>query len=655
MEKKEKIATNTSSGAEKVESIAGRAQQKVDGMSESSEVSRAKPSKKAAKNTSKKTAAKNKKKSTAVKQKKEKQRAKKRVEAALLKEERKAKKAEMKEARKARKAELAATRKAQQAETKKLREIRAQEAREKRLERKAAAKEKAQERKAERAARKELLKSETAAQRAQRLEKERAQRAAERKEKREKAYNLKLEKRDARLKKREQKLKDRQHRRETRRTPGFGGWLAAVISLGAVSLALTSVLTFGALNLSRANGMIATGYRGNVYELIGIVDDLDADLSKVRISAGRAEQERLLTDLLVQARLAESNLEKMPLSVEEDGNVTAFLNRTATAAERMLEKLRRGESLNAEDYKKMEALYRTNHEIRGILDEMAAETSDKTVKEFLKNKSGNSMMERFKKLERAAMPEHADGVLSPFADAVKRSEEGKKAEISTMEAEELCRSYFKDFAVEKVEYAGETISRKINAYNFFLTDKDGVKIFAEISKSGKLIGFNYFKNCQKTNFDLERSQTIAEEYLSSIGYENLVPVWVSEGGATATFHFVYEQDGALYHTDLIKVKVCEERGVVSGLDASAYLRNHRGRDALNVKMTAEEAAGKLHQNLSVSSTSLVVIPFEGQERAAYECICSYDDAQYFIYLDANSGEEMIIFVVEDSALGRSLL
>ncbi|MBQ5927300.1 MAG: germination protein YpeB, partial [Clostridia bacterium] len=597
---------------------------------------------------------KSKKTTVAAKRKKEKEQAKKRVEAALLKEERKAKKAEMKEARKARRAELLATRKAQQAETRKLKEQRAQKAREKRLARKDAMKEKAAQRKAEREARKELLRNESKAQRSARLEKERMQKAAERKEKREKAYNLKLERRDARLKKREQRLKDRQHRRETRRTPGFGGWLAAVISLGAVCLALTSVLTYGALNLTKANGMITTGYRGNLYELVGIMDEVDVDLNKARVASGKEEQEKLLTDLLVQARLAESNLEKMPFSSKDDENMTAFLNRTAFTAERMLEKLRSGEGLSEADAQKIETLYRTNHEIRSKLDELVMQASDKDLDCMLKGKK-NKIVERFKEMERTAMPDHADKVESPFEGALKRSEDGKKKEISTMEAEEQCRSYFKDFAVEKIEYAGETISQKINAYNFFLTDKDGVKIFAEISKDGKLVEFDYFKPCKKTNFDLDRCKDIAQDFLSSLGYENMKPVWMSEGGATVTLHFVYEQDGVLVHSDMVKVKICQERGVVSGLDASAFLKNHRGRGEMNFKITAEQGKNTLNKNLTVLSESAVLIPAQGKERTAYEFICSYDDTQYFIYVDGNSGKEIAIFIVQDSALGRSLL
>jgi spore germination protein len=247
----------------------------------------------------------------------------------------------------------------------------------------------------------------------------------------------------------------------------------------------------------------------------------------------------------------------------------------------------------------------------------------------------------------------------PFSEiAAEQSASGEQAaaeEISSSRAEELCREYFKDYAVSSADYAGETISRNIQTYNFFLRDDQGRQIFAQIAKKGgALVEFDFYENCTEKNFDLARAKTIAEEYLEGLGYENMTAVWVNESGTLATFNFAYEEDGTVYYPDLVKVKVCESKGKVVGLDAVAFLKNHRSRVETNAKITLADAQSKLNKNVQVESSRLTVIPVENEEIAAYEFLCAYGDESYFIYINAVTGEEERILRVADSAQGRVL-
>lgn len=665
MNKKENdIAKNPSSGAEKVENIGERARAKADTAAETSG-SKEPAAKSAAKTSSgkktgagtRRTSASKGSASRASAEQKEKAAAKKRIDVALAREERKAKKAEMKAAQKAEKAARKEERKAKRSEKRLEMKARRLEMKAKHRERAALAKEKRAERKAERMARKELLRNETAAQRVERIEKERADKLALKKQKREQAYNLKLEKRDARLKKREQKLKDKQHRRETRRTPGFRGWLAAVISLGVVTLALTAVVTLGAIDMRQTGGIMTGEYRGTIYELVGIMENVDADLGKIRVSASPSQQSRLLTDLLVQARLAESSLERFPIDGQADANVTAFINRTASTSETLLDKIRTGGDLTESDAEKLEKLYETNRKIKEELSRLAVETTEKDMMEFMKAKKDNRIGEIFNRLENATLEENRGDV--PFQEAAaEQSETGDQTqseEISSSRAEELCRGYFKDYAIAETEYAGETVSRNLQAYNFVLRDEKGRRLFAQIAKKGgALISFDFYEDCSEKNFDLERAKSIADDYLSSQGYENMTAVWVDESGVTASFLYVCEADGTAYYPDSVKVKVCESRGMVVGLDATAYLKNHRSRSAANAGLSLGEAQEKLNKNLQVESSRLSVIPVGDQEIAAYEFLCTYGDETYFVYLDANTGEELRILNVLATMQGRSL-
>lgn len=697
MEKKNNgIAKNSSSGKEKVENVVARAREKADALGTKSaaksgaengtkgagERSAAKNTVKMPKNqpktekmtktaeTAKKPAAKKLAENRAAdKAKREKAAAKKRLNAAMKKEERKAQKQALKAERKAkskekkaelktRRVELRAERKERAAARKAKADDKRRQMKEAKRVRKAQSKEKRELRKAEIVARKQLLKNETKKDRAARLGKERAQKAAERKARRERVYQLKLKQKEAKLKKRERRMEERQHKQQKQRAPGFGGWLAAVISLGAVTLALTAVVTVGAINMTEMNGIMTTGYRANFYELVGIVDAVDNDLNKVRVSADPNNQSAILTDLLVQSRLAESNLEKFPIDMEADVNLTAFINRTSEAAQTMLDKIRSGEKLTERDAALLEKLYQTNHKVRAELNGLTAELSEKDMTNFLKSKKGNSVFERFHAMENLTIEsdlgaEGPFGEVPPFARGGEGKEEGEG--ITSMTAEELCAEYFKDYRIRTIDYAGETTSGAIDSYNFFLKDDRDRRIFAEISKrDGALIEFDFYEDCKDKNFDVERCKAIAEDYLKALGYENMTAVWVNESGAEVLFNFVSEADGAVFYADSVKVKVCETKGKVVGFNAVSYLQHHKKRQALSADLTLGEAMGRLNGKLSVEASRLAVIPETGGERVTYEFLCTYGNDLYFVYVDANTGAEVKILGVTDTAQGRAL-
>lgn len=685
------IGKNKSSGEEKVERL-------VTEKAEAAEKSQAKKSaeqgveekvKKSAATggKSKKPAAARAKKSAAEskqdKKQSEKAAAKKRVELALKKEERKAekqkakaerakKRAEAKEKRKEKRIAAKEARRKKRMEHRRLHEQRAIELKEKRIAAKAARKEKQAERKAQKEKRRAMLKSETKEARAKRREKEKAAKIAAKKEKRARRYQLRLQRRDAALKRKQRRLESKERRRSENHAPGFGGWLAAVISLGVVTLGLGTVVTVGAVRMNQANSALSTGYRGALYELTGTLSEVDGDLAKARVASGEQTQSELLTDLLVKTRIAESNLEKFPVDSETDVNMTSFLNRAGDAAQAMLQKIRAGGKLSASDYEKLDELYVINQKILNELSALSGELTDKDMAAFMKDKAGNKIYERFRNIENYAAEggfsaENEGGISATNGNQGESSggtvSEKQNENVSSAQAEEACRRYFADYNIATIEYAGETVSGKIDAFNFTMTDDQGRRLYAEISKSNAaLVGFDYFADCSAHNFDLENALTIAQNYLEFLGYDNMTAVWVSESGVNASFLFVYDQNGVAYYPDSVNVKVCEERGKVVGFTAVNFLNNHVDRSAqpLQGEKTAksavsrEKAESALSPRLSVQSGRKAVIKLGDKETLCYEFACNHGDEGYFVYVDAQTGEEVRITRILSTSHGRYL-
>lgn len=486
---------------------------------------------------------------------------------------------------------------------------------------------------------------------------------------RERAHE-KANRNQAHSKKKAERAKKIQQKRENHnrddRNKGYGGWLAAVIALGSVTLALTTAVTVGAVEMNRAKKGMMSAYRGTMYEMTGVMEHVDDDLERARISASPAQQSRILTDLLVQARLAEADLERLPISAEDDSNITVFLNRTAAECERMLQKLRHGEALMEEDFQTLERLYQTNHSIRAELDGLMERMTDKDLTQYIKDGMGN-IGDALKRLEEMTLEENRamfedaknkmqekfrdkkvwkDGDLEKNTSAERPEKEEDFSVISKIEpteAEEMCQRYFSDYNITEFQCIGETNSRKIKAYNVQGYDEKGTLLFAEIRQTdGALMKFDYYEDCQSETFDIHNAERIAEEFLEKMGYDDMQAVRYKENGTMTDFTFVYEDDGVAYYPDEVRVKICRSRGVVTGFDASKYMQNHKNRDEASPKITLADAQEKLHKNLTVESSRLAVVQVGRREKTVYEFLCSYDKELYFVYVDGNTGEEISI-------------
>ena len=634
--KNTKIATNMSSGAQKVEIV----EEKLKEDKKSGQTSYQKKEtteKSSAKGVANRRVKKDKEEKIDVKKlnaqssngkaEAESEAAKARVEAALRKKEAQAKTAE----------ERAAFRKARKAE------------REKRIAQRLAAKKALVEK---RAAEKKAAAEKRAAFKKEQAEKRAAQKEAQNRER----AHAKAKRAQERERARSNRQKNRASGNNGRGRENYGGWLAAVVTLGATTLALTAALTIGAIDMKRTKDGAMAGYRGTTYELVGIMENVDNDLDRARISASPAQQARILTDLLVQARLAELDLEKMPVSAQANSNLTRFINRVGAESERMLAKLRHGEKLTDEDRETLQNLYERNHEVRSYLDETLANMDDSMIREYIKKGEGG-LKKIIDDIEEMTLEENRlpSGMEKPQMrgageerNANSASQDGGSPKMEPSKAEELCREFFSDYKIQDFQCIGQTVTKNYVAYNVQGYDEKGTLLFAEVDlNAGKLVRFNYYEDCNEDTFDLENSQRIAEQFLEKLGFEDLSAMRVSENGTDANFTFVYEKDGVAYYPDEIKVKVCRTRGLVTGFDAEKYLSNHKIRRAPQAGLSLEQAQLKLHSGLEVQSSRLAVVTVGKAERAAYEFLCSYNEERYLIYTDANSGEEIAIVNVKN--------
>lgn len=570
-----------------------------------------------------------------------------------VKSERAIKRQQRKELRAQKKLEAAKIR----AEKKQKRLEKKLEAKQKRLDRIAAMKQARAERREKRKERRDMLKHESKEARRERIAEERKAKREARVAKKQAALEERKAKREHRLKVRAEK---RAEKNDKRHAPGFGGWLAAVITLGVTTLALGTMTTYGWINMNGMQAEIASTHTESVYELNSIVDNLDANLSKARVANSQSEQVKLLSEIAIESEMAETVLERLPVETQFTQNATSFVNKMGDSAQGMLRQVSGGKKLSDSQIASLEYMYKANAQLKKTINELVSEAGTGDVLAAMRGKTDGLFYVSFGELENNPVEVPKEINDGPFAENVKKASsknlKGLK-EITASEAENLAKKYFKDYNVTEANCTGEATAEQLTVYNLSLKTNDG-EMYAQISKQGgKVVEFNSYKDCADKNFSVERCIDIAEDFLESLGYDDMKAVWTSENGTTCNLNFVYEDDDVIYYSDMVKVKVCEERGIVTGAEALSYVLNHTDRhiDDDDAALTKSEARAKLHKGFDVKGARLAVIPVEGAEVLCYEFSGEYEGSEYYVYIDAKTGNEVQVLTVIGTAQGRALM
>ena len=529
------------------------------------------------------------------------------------------------------------------------------DAKQKRLDRIAAMKEKRAEAREKRRERRDMLKHETKEARIERKRQARVAKTEARVAKREAAMADRRAKREHRLKVRAEK---RAEKNEKRHAPGFGGWLAAVISLGVVTLALGSMLTYGWINMDGMTADMATIHTESMYELNSIVDNLDTNLAKARVANTRNEQVKLLSNVAIESEMAETLLERLPVDTQFTQNVTSFVNKMGDSAQSMLYSLASGKKLTDSQIATIEHMYKTNLQLKQSINELTANCTGKEMLKAMRGKKDNLMLVSFGEMENNVVETPKEIHDGPFAENIKKVSAKNLAgleEITCAQAEKLAAKYFESYNISDVKCTGEVTAESLTCYNVTMQTKDG-EMSAQLSKQGgKVVEFNSYKDCNDKNFSVERCVDIAQDFLKALGFKNMKAVWTSENGTTCNLNFAYEQNGVVIYPDMVKVKVCEERGIVTGMEGLAYVLNHTQRELGSAKISKSEAKAVLNGGFEAEGSRLCLIPVDGGEVLCYEFYGAYGGNDYYIYVDAATGNEVEVFTVIGTAQGKALM
>lgn len=138
-----------------------------------------------------------------------------------------------------------------------------------------------------------------------------------------------------------------------------------------------------------------------------------------------------------------------------------------------------------------------------------------------------------------------------------------------------------------------------------------------------------------------------------LGINHITDTYYEINGNVCLVNFAGTQGDITMYTDLIKVGVAMDNGDILSFDGRGYITNHKKRNLPEPKITAEQARKHLSSELTVTDTSLAVVPSAGtNELYCYEFHCtSPDGRQMLVYINADTGKEEQILLLEISENG----
>ncbi len=224
-------------------------------------------------------------------------------------------------------------------------------------------------------------------------------------------------------------------------------------------------------------------------------------------------------------------------------------------------------------------------------------------------------------------------------------------EVSASQAVELAIQYI---GADRVKEAQQGVPTEGTppTYGVTLTLTDGVQLTAEVTRQGgKLLWIMPEHATFSQSLTLEECTDKAATFLREHGYGPMEANHYQIYDGLAVINFVAMQDGVLLYPDLVKLQIRMDTGEVVGLEANNYLMNHIQREGLTPGLTQEEALKKASPRLTTQGARLCLIPYKNREQLCYEIVGIYEENEYRVYLDAQTGDEVQVLMIMQSAEG----
>ena len=452
-----------------------------------------------------------------------------------------------------------------------------------------------------------------------------------------------------------------EQKREKRREIG---WIVAIVILTVISVLFTTLYVTAKASEAQAKEsyrtLAETTYRKSYYSLLYNIDGLDTATDKLTVASGKATRQEYLADITSYATAAAENMAAFTPEGGEDSKMLKFINQTGDFAKFLDDKLNKGGNLSDADRRTIEEISGAVTEIKSALAELSdeVERDDFSFVDSLKEKDGafSQTLSSFESKEVDYPSMIYDG---PFSDSL------EEREAKALSGEVIDEGRAREIAAKILRVESSDISVKDGSKSVFESydieaQTQGGRAYLTLAKKGGFpVSLNYSGVAPSgTHIEAKDAERYAESYLRALEIPSMKAVWASLYENVYYINLAACEDGVILYPDLVKVKVSAEDGSILGMESLNYIYNHTARTLAAPIVTEREAAEAISEYIVVSSCRLTLVPTKGDgEALAYEFFGTKGDSgadKYFVYVEAETGEEMKIMRVLDGERGLLL-
>lgn len=429
------------------------------------------------------------------------------------------------------------------------------------------------------------------------------------------------------------------------------------IVFGILALTFCILYAIDMTKLQQTSTNLENIYQRTFYDLVESVNNTETKMSKLLASSDSNYSNQLLLEINDNLTNAENQLSYLPISMNGISETTKFINQLGGYTSTLAKNTKGGEQITKEEKTKLRELYNSIYGIKIKLNQI----SNKINEGFNISANANPGKEDYNKFTKNLMQiknndqDYPTMIYDgPFSDSTCNKEiKGLNfAEISKEEAQQTVEKIFEN---SKVEFSNET-NGKFKTYDFYVMKND-LKLYVQITKAGgKLLTISALNDKKAENISHEKAIQIAEKFTENLGIKNMKCVWSDVIQSDAYINLAPIINNVIIYPDLIKVKVDLATGEITGYEACAYYTNHTDRQLASATVSKSEAQNKIDDKYNIQTVKLALSPIEYEgEILTYEFKCYYQGSTYYIYINANTGEEENILKVIETQNGNLLM
>lgn len=394
--------------------------------------------------------------------------------------------------------------------------------------------------------------------------------------------------------------------------------------------------------------MIENNYAGAFDELSSNLNDLSTNLVKISYVSSPKQMATYASEIYSQAQLAKGALYKLPTGENELSTVYKFLSQVGNYTLSVSKDVISGKDVTDKQRDELKSLSTAAKAINEVIEQSDLDYNNpKYWVNEIEGKIENTLSEKNLGSALSELESNLSDYPTLIYDGPYSDHILNKTPLMTENAVEVSKESALETAAtaagsDKLSYTGMQ-NGKIDCYRF----ADGNVTVTVSKKGGYVVYMRKSRGVGDNNMSYVKMLSKAQDYLASLGFENMVDTYYFTDSGICVINFAYLDGQTICYTDLIKVGVAVDTGEIMLVETAGYLTNHTPRAFESIETTPETAKAVISKLLNIGGVSVALIPTDGGgEVRCYEFACKNEDGgDIMVYVNVKTLEVEQIFIL----------